>query len=94
MNMGSTDSPPTYPLQNSFKEVDDRCWLAGAKAAAPLRREARTKDFIFTQLYSNKWERLGMVWWYTKEQRPTTAGAAHTRSRKSPDVVMKKLPRN
>ena len=48
MNMGSTDSPPTYPLQNSFKEVAARFWLAGAKAAAEANKEARTKDFIFT----------------------------------------------
>lgn len=49
MNMGSTDSPPTYPLQNSFKEVVARCWLAGAKAVAEAIKEARTKDFIFSR---------------------------------------------
>jgi hypothetical protein len=45
--MGSGPSPPTYPLQNSFREVDARVDAgAGAKAAAEAKRDAKTIDFM------------------------------------------------
>jgi hypothetical protein len=51
MNMGSTDSPPTYPRQNSsFKAVGVAVRVvdeeAGAKAAAEVKRDAKMILFI------------------------------------------------
>jgi hypothetical protein len=45
--MGSGPSPPTYPLQNSLREVEARVDAgAGAKAAAEAKRDAKTIDFM------------------------------------------------
>ena len=46
MNMGSGPSPPTYPLQNSFRLVEERATGAGANAQAEATSDARITDFM------------------------------------------------